>query len=383
MKNSKKYLRGAFSITFLVILISLFNFGSAVLDPGGGGDSTPPAAPTLYQPISPDYDHSIALSWSNPYNAISYEVYRSPSEYGRYVYVATTTYQTSYTDVRDMGTWWYKVRAHNAYGWSGCSNPVCVMVPNQFDQIYYENGYYYSPTKTFLYTDDDAVITFNVRQDTDAQGIVDNNHPWFKPSLIISLNPDSDPNPPALYTTENYYIHSVKLKWKLLNPNGQYLQYHDIDNIQNNYFSLEGTSTYPELTRLWDLAFALYDLIPYSLAGVLKELMTPNYITSTFTSFHDTNYDYGVKWTEGYWDIPGDNYIGWYPNNMIEEASMLVDFITWIPDFQGVSVLEFYWEIVVHHFVDSWSPFSGTHLVSHEYAFTLSGDYFLEFNYNG
>ena len=383
MKILKKKLSVVFSITFLVILISLFNFGSAVLDPGGGGGPTPPAAPTLYQPISPDYDHSIALSWSNPYNAISYEVRRSPSEYGIYVYVATTTYQTSYTDVRDMGTWWYIVRAHNPYGWSGYSNPVCVMVPNQFDQIYYENGYYYSPTKTFLYTDDDAVITFNVHQDTDAQGNVDDDHPWFKPNIIITLNPDSDPNPPRLFHTEYYYIHSVKLKWKLLNPNGQYLEYDNIGNILNGYFSLEGTSEYTELTRLWDLAASIYDLIPYSLGGVLRALVEPIYVGSTFTSFHDTNNDYGVKWTEGYTYFNGPSALGWMPNNRLEEASMLVNFATWIPDIQGVSVLEFYWEIVVHHYDDSYNFITYQHLLSHEYAFTLSGDYFLEFNYNG
>ena len=383
MKNLKKNLSVVFLITFLVIFISQFNFASAYFYPGGGGGGSPPAAPTLYQPISdllnPKSERVMILC----HGATSFKVYRSSSESGTYSYVATVNYQNSYTDVRDMGTWWYKVKARNAYGSSGYSNPVSVMVPNQFDQLYYENGYYYSPTKTFLYSDDDAVITFNVRQDTDAQGNVDNTHPWFKPSLIITLNPDSDPNPPRISHVENYYIHSVKLKWKLLNPNGQYLQYDDIDNIQNSYFSLEGTSEYPALTRLWDLAFSLYDLIPYSLEGVLKTLIEPVYESSTFTSFHDTSYDYGVKWTEGYTYFNLPSAWGWMPNNNLEEASMLIDFNTWIPDFQGVSVLEFHWEIVVHHFDAFWNFFTYQWSYSHEYAFTLSGDYFLEFNYIG
>ena len=99
-----------------------------IIEGGGGGGGSPPSAPTLYQPTSPDYDGSITLQWSSVSSATSYKVYRSTSQYGYYGYPIVTTLSNTYTDTRDPGTWWYKIKARNSYGSSSYSNVRSVEV---------------------------------------------------------------------------------------------------------------------------------------------------------------------------------------------------------------------------------------------------------------
>lgn len=98
-----------------------------IIEGGGGGGGSPPSTPTLNQPTSPDYDGSITLQWSSVSSATSYKVYRSTSLYGTYSKIATVTSNT-YTDTRDPGTWWYKIKACNSYGCSSYSNARSVVV---------------------------------------------------------------------------------------------------------------------------------------------------------------------------------------------------------------------------------------------------------------
>lgn len=285
-------------IFLLVILFTTLNTLSSIgfaqfIPGGGGGGGNPPSTPTLNQPISPDYDHSITLSWSSASGASSYYVFRSTSQSGPYSLI-TITSSLSHTDNRDMGSWWYYIKAHNAYGDSNPSNTVGVMVPSQYNQLYNEGGYIYSPIKTFLYSssNDDAIVSLNAKQDTDEQGNAYDNHPWFNPVIMVTLNPDSDPNPPPPWHTQFNYIHSFKLGWKMKNPNGDYLSKDNIDEILTKYYSLEGEDDYTEMSRLIDFASALYGLIPYSCSDLLKVLIFPSYTSSTFTVGFDSNYDF-------------------------------------------------------------------------------------------
>lgn len=362
------------SMSFLLIAQNV-NF--VVIIEGGGGGSHP-STPTLDQPTSPDYDNSITLNWNSVYSATSYRVYRSTSQYGVYSVITTTPYST-YTDIRDLGAWWYKVKAFNYYGASDYSNAVGVMVPNQFNQLYSEGGYIYSPTKSSIHSSsyDNAVITINVKQDTDAQGNAYNNHPWFCPAITVTLNPDGDE--PKFGHTKFYYIHSFKLCWKLKNPLGNYLNYDNIDEILTKYYSLDGLNQYTDMNRLVDLIFALYNLIPYSCSDILKALIVPSYTHSTFIQGHDTNYDFWVKWTEGYTFVSA--YAPQVPNNCIEEASMLLTFASWLPAISGMYTLEFSWEMVVYLYDRFFDWFSYITWVDADYAFTLTGSYSLSFNF--
>lgn len=370
-------------LTFLFLtLITFSSTGFARFVPGGGGVTAPPT-PTLNQPISPDYDNSITLSWNYVSGATSYCVYRSTSQSGVYSLVATIS-STSYTNNRDMGLWWYCIKACNAYGSSNPSNTVGVMVPNQYNQPYSEGGYIYSPINTVLYSSsyDNAVISINTKQDTDEQGNVYNNHPWFNPVIMVTLNPDSDPNPPPPFHTQFNYIHSFKLGWKMKNPNGDYLSKDNIDEILTKYYSLEGEDDYTEMNRLVDFVSALYGFIPYSCSDLLKALIVPSYTHSTFAVGYDTNYDFWVKWTEGYTDLIIGSATGSVANNRLEEASMYLTLASWLPSISGAYSLEFSWEIVVHNYDSDFNFITYTTRVNHEYAFTLTGDYSLTFNFN-
>ena len=101
--------------------------GNFLTCPCCGPASNIPPPPTLYPPITPDFDGIITLTWGAAPRATSYLVYRSTSSSGTYQYIGSTS-GLSYTDERPMGVWWYKVKAKNSYGTSGYSNIVSVNV---------------------------------------------------------------------------------------------------------------------------------------------------------------------------------------------------------------------------------------------------------------
>jgi hypothetical protein len=350
-----------------------------IIDGGGGGGTL--SAPTLNQSPSPDYDNSVDLTWSSVSGASEYWLYRSSSQDGVYSRIAILS-SRSYTDTRDLGSYWYKVRAHNTYTTSGYSNPISVLVPNQFNQLYNEGGYIYSPTKSFIYSSDydDAVVSINVKQDTDDQGNAVDNHPWFSPTITVTLNPDQDE--PRSGHTKFYYIDSFKLAWTLIDPNGNNLDYENIEVILTKYFSLDGINQRTEMNRLVDLVLAFYSLLPYgSYAELLKALIVPSYVDSTFTDGHDTDYDFWVKWKEGYYPV-GNGFYGIYaPNNRITYASLFLTIASWLPSFSGTYTLTFSWQIPVYLFDCYFDWVSYTTHYYYYYRFTLTGEYSLTFNY--
>jgi len=198
MQNSNVKFKILLITISFILMLNFTNVTLAMFDPGGGGGGggSPPVAPTLNQPQSPDYDHNIELTWNHVSGATSYRVYRSDSQEGPFSLIKTTSL-TYYTDVRDMGCWYYKVKACNSYGTSGFSNLVKVMVPNQFNHLYVENGRVYSPIETTLWSSnyDDAVVSINARQITDENGNTNIYNAHFIPNIMFSINPDDDPQP--------------------------------------------------------------------------------------------------------------------------------------------------------------------------------------------
>ncbi|MBI2082323.1 MAG: fibronectin type III domain-containing protein [Deltaproteobacteria bacterium] len=90
----------------------------------------PPSAPTDL--IATASETSVALSWSdNSSNETGFKILRKDSLEGDFEVVTTTAANaTSYTNtVPAAGTYWYRIKATNAYGDSFGSNEVSVTIP--------------------------------------------------------------------------------------------------------------------------------------------------------------------------------------------------------------------------------------------------------------
>lgn len=85
-----------------------------------------PSVPVLNSIQSPDIDGSISLSWSASQYVDNYEVFRSVSGGSSTLFRTLTSTSVSFTEVD--GSYSYKIRAHNADGYSVYSNIVSVVV---------------------------------------------------------------------------------------------------------------------------------------------------------------------------------------------------------------------------------------------------------------
>ena len=168
--------------------------------------------------------------------------------------------------------------------------------------------------------------------------------------------------------------------WKIKDPNGDYLSSFEICNIEVKLFSYQGDTHREEMDRFIDLIFALYQLMPYSIgADLLKLLFKSSYTDSTFNSGSDSDFDYWVKWTVGYhYTAP----FGIEPNILLNEASMLVEIEPCLPNLlYGTYTFEFYYELVIYRF-ELFLPFgSENYVANHYHVFTLTGNYFIQWNY--
>lgn len=61
---------------------------------------------------------------------------------------------------------------------------------------------------------------------------------------------------------------------------------------------------------------------------------------------------------------------------------MYLTLASWLPSILGEYILEFSWQIIIHNYDSEFNWFTYTTTVTHEYAFTLTGDYDISFNYN-
>lgn len=103
-----------------------WNIGATWNDPGNETWSDP----SLLN-WGPSAGHSVALTWTGPLEATSYNAYSSPQSGGPYVLTASTSAQT-WTDrsVHAGQLVFYVVTSVNANGESGYSNEVSAVIPS-------------------------------------------------------------------------------------------------------------------------------------------------------------------------------------------------------------------------------------------------------------
>jgi glycosidase len=111
--------------------VHLGPLSAAILVMPAGQDISGPAAPTHLTATPNDgVTSSVALAWTAPAGAASYQVYRSPVSGGGYVKIGSAT-GTAYTDtsVRNGTTYYYVVRALDALGNEGASSNEAQATP--------------------------------------------------------------------------------------------------------------------------------------------------------------------------------------------------------------------------------------------------------------
>ena len=240
-----------------------------------------------------------------------------------------------------------------------------------------------------------------------SKGETDSDEPHFLTSIVVSIDDDID-YVESSRVNWRYFIHSVALKWRVLRPDGTFLQSPFIDDNTPDGKKLSIDAPKDEAHKLSEIdrllififQFALDNLdnLPgvgafenFDIGAMTSFMHSASYVThSTFEFGYDNENYWFMKWTEGYinhiYTIWFDPDSGPEPQHELNKVNM---FINWQPllamnfgDYQ----IQFYWEVEVKKLYDYYFP--GTIFVpgGHDYTlrdgFLLEGSSYLNFQYS-
>lgn len=251
----------------------------------------------------------------------------------------------------------------------------------------------YSPGLCYEYytgANDYALVAVDTRLYFDNEDLIisGSTYPSFRSSIAVWIDPDHpdrDYYPFLAHVTETFYLYSISTQWKVVDPDGNYLSWYQLDtgiSIHSNY---GGSQDFEEIEQIFELIDLLVGIgaaflppyldIPLDLALLgLTPDTDPAYSTAGYL---DENTYFG-SWTTGNIHVPG----------MGDEMAPKLTETTAVFDWGGELVSGNYgcyqvvitWKVDVHTQV-MYSNVFGAYSYWHEPEFILSETYYLNFQY--
>ncbi|MFX1321769.1 MAG: hypothetical protein ACFFAQ_08995 [Promethearchaeota archaeon] len=272
-----------------------------------------------------------------------------------------------------------------------------------FAQFIYDDGDYYNPTiiKSENESMDYGTVALNTLLTNlyNSDGEIDVYNPWFFTSLVAAIDDDVESTGfPVL--SRDYYIHKIKLQFRILDPNGEYLTLGKY-SVQEEETSAEAdpdpSNQNDQVERLiWLLTQLFVDMIPgyidwNYIVDYLSYLTGGESLTAS-TLIHSVESDhFYVEWTVGLRDYgsPGlfDYDAGVAPRQTLKELSLWTMWDLNLQNKFGDYQVEINWELDIREYVQVFRCDNYIIvIIMYTYhqifpAFTLTGTEYINFNY--
>ncbi|MFW9969913.1 MAG: hypothetical protein ACFFDF_06905 [Candidatus Odinarchaeota archaeon] len=270
----------------------------------------------------------------------------------------------------------------------------------EFDEIIHDmdDDKNYSPVEIYKYgyDQDNAVILFNTHLYYSQDGILSEPGTFFSPSTIFYIDPGY--NGPAeswaLLATKKYYLHSSSMEFRIIDPNGEYVnsdryaegfgilpsvaQEHEYSEILHSLEYLNFMLSLQSFPEYLDFLFNILDVFLYLLPDFNPD-MTSSWVDPDTDTAH-------ALWTTGY----TQTFWGYYPNHFFSDKFSM--WVNWGVDLgenavNGSYQVETTWFYDVYVFetlyrLDPDLLLPVLDKYNHWYAFTISETCYINFEYN-
>ncbi len=247
-----------------------------------------------------------------------------------------------------------------------------------------DNNKRYTPLQNCIYNDlpDDPVVDLEVFVPyTEPDGEVNDYLATFGTSLLVNIDPDTydfTRRAGVLLEICTYYIHGVSLQWRVLCPDGTYMDNQNLGIFCDISTSYEGTDFYEQVNHVLKQISNIINLINFPeyiedpLNWAIKFLTFMNPDDPVISKERIDNDKFVASWHAG-------GFLA-IPNPTLESLSMYTGFTIQLPNpkILGSYQMEITWMIDIDLLVYLSGYPAAT---SHEDAYEVSSTYYLNFEY--
>ncbi len=211
----------------------------------------------------------------------------------------------------------------------------------EFEEVIIHNYYYYSPTKSIYYgsSKDDATVSISTRHQAEnlyGQMEAGNTYKFHTP-IIVTIDPD----------IAAHYIDQLIVMWRVLDPNGNYLDTSTYDTVNKIDVSPDGYYEMDDITFLYSAIYGWFAaMIPYGLGEWLK--MLTDELADLIAGWDDPILEH-KQGSNGYYlarykDGRTVSFDDKYPYYSTNEMSMLIEWeVDWPNTLYGSYQIEISW----------------------------------------